>query len=77
MPQHDQKGMPGREYEAKNNEGVVDIAKYKNTEDKTPSESSAFEQVMSQMNIADRTHLMCNTRNIGNKRATKVNYCLF
>ena len=41
-------------YEPVNNEAVVDIANYKNAEEKVSSESSAFEQVMSQMNIADR-----------------------
>jgi diguanylate cyclase (GGDEF)-like protein len=54
MPQHDPKGLSKRQFANKNNEGVVDIAKYKNTEEKTNSESSAFAQVMSQMNIADR-----------------------
>ncbi|WP_019617073.1 diguanylate cyclase domain-containing protein [Psychromonas ossibalaenae] len=34
--------------------GVVDIANYQQAEDKISSESAAFEQVMSQMNIADR-----------------------
>lgn len=41
-------------YDVANNEAVVDIANYKNPEEKVSSESSAFEQVMSQMNIADR-----------------------
>tara|TARA_R110001583_G_scaffold9433_4_gene44773 strand:- start:19553 stop:20791 length:1239 start_codon:yes stop_codon:yes gene_type:complete len=54
MPQQDKDDLQGRSYEAKNNEGVVNIAKYKNTEQKTNSENSAFAQVMSQMNIADR-----------------------
>jgi len=35
--------------------GVVDIAKYKQVEDPVNAETSAFEQVMSQMNIADRS----------------------
>ncbi|WP_019613942.1 diguanylate cyclase domain-containing protein [Psychromonas ossibalaenae] len=34
--------------------GVVDMAKYKQPDEKVSSETSAFEQVMSQMNIADR-----------------------
>lgn len=41
-------------YDLVNNEAVVDIANYQNPEEKVSSESSAFEQVMSQMNIADR-----------------------
>ncbi len=34
--------------------GVVDMAKYKQPEETVSAETSAFEQVMSQMNIADR-----------------------
>lgn len=36
------------------NEDVVNISKYQNVDEESNSESSAFEQVMSQMNIADR-----------------------
>jgi diguanylate cyclase (GGDEF)-like protein len=35
-------------------EAVVNISKYQNADEKSNSESSAFDQVMSQMNIADR-----------------------
>ncbi|WP_415225112.1 diguanylate cyclase domain-containing protein [Psychromonas sp.] len=46
------------DFELENHEGdskgVVDMAKYKQPEESVSAETSAFEQVMSQMNIADR-----------------------
>jgi len=54
MAQSNQTDNPGEDYESTNKEGVVDFANYHNPQDKVGSESSAFEQVMSQMSIADR-----------------------
>lgn len=54
MAQSNQTNDSTGDYESANTQGVVDITKYQNAEDKVSSESSAFEQVMSQMNIADR-----------------------
>ena len=54
MAQSNQTEEHGDALSSKNNEAVVDIAKYKSPEEKVSSESSAFEQVMSQMNIAGR-----------------------
>lgn len=54
MAQSNQTENQSSGYQKVNNEAVVNIAKYQSTEEKVSSESSAFEQVMSQMNIADR-----------------------
>lgn len=54
MAQSNQTENHNNDYESQNDEAVVDISKYQNSEEKVSSESSAFEQVMSQMNIADR-----------------------
>jgi len=54
MAQTNQTENHGSDYDSVTSKAVVDIAKYQSAEDKVSSESSAFEQVMSQMNIADR-----------------------
>ena len=54
MAQSNQIDNPSGNYESGNNETVIDIVKYQQSEEKVSSEILAFEQVMSQMNIADR-----------------------
>ncbi|WP_354622825.1 diguanylate cyclase [Psychromonas sp. MME2] len=54
MSQSNQTDNPSGKYQSANNKAVVDITKYQNLEDKISSERAAFDQVMSQMNIADR-----------------------
>ncbi|GLS92215.1 hypothetical protein GCM10007916_32850 [Psychromonas marina] len=54
MAESNQTGNTSGKYEPANNKAVVDIANYQNPENKVSSEISAFEQVMTQMNIADR-----------------------
>ncbi|PKF63710.1 hypothetical protein CW745_02375 [Psychromonas sp. psych-6C06] len=54
MAQSNLTDSPNSDYESASSEAVVDISKYQSAEDKVSSQSSAFEQVMSQMNIADR-----------------------
>ncbi|MCP4324565.1 MAG: diguanylate cyclase [Psychromonas sp.] len=54
MAQANQTENQAGNYDSVTNEAVVDIAKYQNNEEKAGSESSAFEKVMSQMNIDNR-----------------------
>ncbi|WP_022941601.1 diguanylate cyclase domain-containing protein [Psychromonas hadalis] len=54
MAQINQTEGHNKGYDATKGEAVVDISKYQTSEEKVSSKRSAFEQVMSQMNIADR-----------------------